>query len=264
MTTSPVRPESVREVERKYSAAPDHALPSLSGLPGIAGEPEPELQQLSARYYDTDDFRLVRAGITLRKREGGDDAGWHLKVPSGQDTRTELRFPLTAGDDVPPPELDRLVRGVTRGRPLTLIALINTTRQRQRLRNAGGTLQAEVVADRVTAVLADGSQERSWNEIEVEQADGGRKLADAIESRLLEDGIQRSDSPSKLHHALEGTAAFPEADVTLGRKTSDPGEYLRQYLQREIHHLALADIAVRRDETEAVHDMRKAARRARS
>lgn len=264
MTTSAARPDSVREVERKYSATPDQALPSLSGLPGIAGEPVQELLQLSAQYYDTDDFRLVRAGITLRKRTGGDDAGWHLKLPSGQDTRTELRFPLTTGDDSPPPELGRLVRGVTRGRPLSLIALINTTRHRQRLCDEAGALQAEVVADSVTAILAAGSQERSWNEIEVEQADGGRKLADAIESRLFGAGIQRSDSPSKLRHALEGAVAFPDADVTLSRKTRDPGEFLRQYLQQEIHHLALSDVAVRRDESEAIHDMRKASRRARS
>jgi hypothetical protein len=37
-----------------------------------------------------DDLRLIRAGITLWRRRGGDDAGWHLKLPLGADTRREM------------------------------------------------------------------------------------------------------------------------------------------------------------------------------
>ena len=54
------------------------------------------------------------------------------------------------------------------------------------------------------------------------------------------------------------------AEERCSRKSREPGEFLRRYLQREIHNLGVADIAVRRDEPEAIHDMRKAARRARS
>ena len=33
---------------------------------------------------------LAARGITLRRRTGGSDAGWHLKLPAGPDSRTEL------------------------------------------------------------------------------------------------------------------------------------------------------------------------------
>ena len=41
-------------------------------------------QRLAATYFDTADLRLAAAGLTLRRRTGGDDAGWHLKVPAGR------------------------------------------------------------------------------------------------------------------------------------------------------------------------------------
>ncbi|MDF3312472.1 CHAD domain-containing protein [Rhodococcus sp. T2V] len=60
------------------------------------------------------------------------------------------------------------------------------------------------------------------------------------------------------------TTQAPAARERRSRKSREPGEFLRRYLQREIHNLDLADIAVRRDGPEAIHDMRKASRRARS
>jgi inorganic triphosphatase YgiF len=91
-----------REVERKYTAGAKVVLPPLpellagtsalpdGGTPVTAGE---EVVQLVATYFDTDDLRLAAAGLTLRRRTGGDDAGWHLKVPAGADTRDEVRLP---------------------------------------------------------------------------------------------------------------------------------------------------------------------------
>jgi inorganic triphosphatase YgiF len=42
-----------------------------------------EEQTLEAVYYDTKDLRLARAGVTVRRRPGADDAGWHLTLPKG-------------------------------------------------------------------------------------------------------------------------------------------------------------------------------------
>ncbi|MFC0114557.1 CYTH domain-containing protein [Kibdelosporangium aridum] len=78
-----------REVERKYEAAPDADLPELAGATA-----EPRHETLDAVYYDTEDLRLIRGGLTLRRREGGEDEGWHLKVPVGEDTRDEIHLPL--------------------------------------------------------------------------------------------------------------------------------------------------------------------------
>lgn len=60
------------------------------------------------------------------------------------------------------------------------------------------------------------------------------------------------------------TAQAPAVEERRSRKSREPAEFLRRYLQREIHNLGRADVAVRRDEPEAIHDMRKASRRARS
>ena len=54
-------------------------------------------QLLEATYFDTPDLDLAAHGVTLRRRSGGNDAGWHVKIPQGKDTRTEVRLPLDDG-----------------------------------------------------------------------------------------------------------------------------------------------------------------------
>ena len=82
----------VDEIERKYDASPAgtaalDAVESMIGVPGVAAVTRQDPQILDAVYYDTADLRLIRAGVTLRRRTGGDDAGWHLKLPAGAGTR---------------------------------------------------------------------------------------------------------------------------------------------------------------------------------
>src|SRR6266480_7687552 len=93
---------NVNETEAKYDAPAGAALPRMDGLPQVTGTSRPAGEQLEAEYYDTGDLRLIRAGVTLRRRRGGHDAGWHLKLPVGADTRREIRLPLgRAGGRVP-------------------------------------------------------------------------------------------------------------------------------------------------------------------
>ena len=65
----------VRETEQKYEVEPGLALPSFADLPQVAMVSEPERETLTAEYYDTRDLRLLKAGITLRRRQGGADEG---------------------------------------------------------------------------------------------------------------------------------------------------------------------------------------------
>ncbi|NME78879.1 CYTH and CHAD domain-containing protein [Rhodococcus sp. 105337] len=263
----PQRPtvSSATETERKYTAGGSASLPDLTGLPRVSVV-EVDTVELSAQYYDTADLRLLQSAITLRRREGGDDAGWHVKLPNGADTRTELHFPLADADgksaDEPPAELMNLLVGVRRGLPVSLAALLTTTRHRHRIRGKDETLLAEVVEDDVVAVRGGDDEEMHWQEIEVEAGSslgrGDRStLLDAIEERLTAAGIVRSPSPSKVHRVLgDLLPAAPE----LG----EAARFLRDYLARELHALELSDIAVRRDEPDAIHSMRKASRRIRS
>ena len=135
---------NVNETESKYDAPAGAALPRLDELPQVAGTSGPDEEQLEAEYYDTDDLRLIRAGITLRRRRGGDDAGWHLKLPLGAGTRREILLPPGRAGRRVPGELAELVRVHTRGEPLRPVARMTTRRQRLILLGQGGESLAEV------------------------------------------------------------------------------------------------------------------------
>ena len=94
-------PVSVTEVERKLTVPEaftiDDVLEALSTIGEITVE---RRRILNAVYYDTDDFRLARSRVTLRRRTGGNDSGWHLKLPPLDllsDAREEQVLPLSAG-----------------------------------------------------------------------------------------------------------------------------------------------------------------------
>src|SRR5215472_13992113 len=98
------------ETEIKYDAAGGFVMPKLDELPAVAAVRHASEEHLEAKYFDTDDLRLIRAGITLRRRTGGHDDGWHLKLPAGADRRREMRMPLAAGDGQVPARLTELIR----------------------------------------------------------------------------------------------------------------------------------------------------------
>ena len=89
------------EIERKYDAEAGFVLPDLGRLPELGGRriAKPRRIYLSATYFDTEDFDLLRHKVTLRRRVGGDDEGWHLKLPVREDARQELHAPLGEGTD---------------------------------------------------------------------------------------------------------------------------------------------------------------------
>src|SRR5215472_11405049 len=106
------------ETELKYEAPDDAVLPKLDDIPAVAATRRESEEHLEAEYYDTKDWRLIRAGITLRRRTGGHDDGWHLKMPVGVHSRREIRTPLGAADAGLPSQLAELVLVYTRGEPL--------------------------------------------------------------------------------------------------------------------------------------------------
>lgn len=91
-----------REIERKYEADHD-GLPDLTGVPGVTEVVDAGVTHLDATYYDTADERLAADGITLRRRTGGDDAGWHLKLPVAPGVRDEIQAPSATTSPRPSP-----------------------------------------------------------------------------------------------------------------------------------------------------------------
>jgi inorganic triphosphatase YgiF len=172
---------------------------------GITGAAEPKSYHLDATYYDTARLDLLRAKLTLRRRTGGPDAGWHLKLPAIEGARTEVGLPLSAGEpgDVPA-ELAGLVRGAARGRPLIPVArLVNDRTVRHLLDENGGTM-IEVADDHVTGTpLLDGSAQPSqWRELEAEIIGGNRDQLAATVEVLTSAGARKASPASKLARAL--------------------------------------------------------------
>src|ERR1700733_5451873 len=201
---------TVYETEMKYEAPPGTTVPQLDSLPSVASTTGPEEQLLEAEYYDTGDMRLIRNGVTLRRRRGGSDPGWHLKLPAGGSTRREIQLPLGRGRQVPA-RLARLVRGYTRGEALRPVARISTRRQVLTLTDNAGSSLAEIAADDVSAqTLGEETMISQWAEVEVELTGGSPRLLKAADAQLRRDGLQPSARAAKLERALgwPGTGAI--------------------------------------------------------
>jgi len=257
----------VLEIERKYDV--DGPFEPPTGLPGVTAVDGPEQDTLDAAYYDTADLRLLRSGATLRRRTGGPDAGWHLKLPAGEaGERTELRLPLGRRRTVPK-ELVDLTMSRSRGAPLAQVARLRTERTRWRLLD-GDTPVAEVVADAVRAEVSgeQGVEDAGWNEVEVELLAERRELLADLEPALRERGARPASSSSKVGRALAGVLAGVQAAVQpepTGRPAEDSaGAVVLAYLREQVDAIVAIDPKVRRDEPDAVHQLRVAARRARS
>ncbi|WP_164512890.1 CYTH domain-containing protein [Leucobacter chromiireducens] len=216
MTTQPGT-ESL-EIERKYEIAVDAPLPSAADFAraGFAAD-APETFELVARYYETPDEDLARAGIAVRVREGGSDAGWHVKrrTPGGV---VEQHWPLER--QLPAGLLAELAAriGVAAG-SVQPRAELRTERTVVVLRDADGRELIELADDRVRATdLADGVR-RAWREWEAELLPGGAEAQlDALDPVLRAAGASPSASPAKIARAtgkLVGLARARQADAAL-------------------------------------------------
>lgn len=254
----------VRETERKYEVSGTARLPEPGKLLGSATGGA-EARELVATYFDTDDLRLLTAGITLRRRTGGSDEGWHLKLPAGPDSRDEIQLPLgrSLADNLPPSELLGLVRVHTRGAVVAPVAELRTRRRSWQLAETDGHDLAELVEDQVVArTMGSRTTTVSWRELEVELTEAGSTgLLDRIEKRLLRGGVTRSASSSKLAKVLEVERAAKPAPVG---KSSSAAEVVLAHLRTQAAQLRTQDPLVRRDAPDSVHQIRVAARRMRS
>jgi CHAD domain-containing protein len=257
------------EVENKYDVGPDFLVPDPSGVGEIASVDEPHTDDLVAVYYDTDGFRLARNRIVLRRRTGGSDAGWHLKLPAGS-ARTEIRRPLGRGNR-PPADLADLVFARTRGLPLSPVARLSTNRTTYVLRDAEGNALAELADDRVHgevfAAAGTAVELSAWREVEVELVGGGRKVLRHAGRSLVDAGAAPSTRPSKLGGLLgDRVAGGPDVQsppTSPGRRSSARC-VVQAYLLEHVQRLLDADLCLRLDEPESIHDMRVASRRIRS
>jgi CHAD domain-containing protein len=227
---------------------------------------------MTAVYHDTEDLALFRWGITLRRREGGADEGWHIKFPvDGADasSRDELQLPLTAGaiGEVPAAYCN-LVAALVRGHSLAPVVTLRTERHPYHLLDAQGRLVAELVDDTVS-ILDGGRVASSFREIEVEECDievrAADDLLDAVVAVLVAEGATPGSS-SKAAGALGPRASAPPdiPEPEWPRPGGVSGDAVRALLATHTRRLLLQDVRFRRDLPDSVHQMRVAIRRLRS
>jgi len=255
------KPSRHTEVERKFAVTDDTVSPSFGGLSSVAKVERSPVEQLDAVYFDTPDQDLARHRITLRRRTGGPDAGWHLKLPAGADARTEVRTPLgesSVPDDTVPDELRDVVLAIVRDRPLRPVAHISTTRTVDLLYGADGQALAEFCDDTVRASAVGDDEPQEWREWELELAEGGggdAALLDRLANRLFDAGAEPAGHGSKLAKVLRtpAAAAAPRADDPVHRAVAE-----------QVEQLLVWDRAVRADAWDSVHQMRVTTRKIRS
>lgn len=265
-------PVTHREVELKFRVHGLFQMPDLVEL-GVApqvhvGEPF----EMEAVYHDTAELTLFRWGVTLRRREGGKDAGWHMKLPvAGADgtTRDEIHLPLDAGAiGSVPASLVQIVAPLLHELPLEPVVRLSTMRTPTVLANSDGQPLVEVVDDIVT-VRHEGRTVSVFREIEVEViADDDPATSDVMRrmTALLIEGGAEPSSVSKAASALGPRTAEPP-DVPAVRAPDPSGlavDAIRATLSQHVRSLLLADVGVRRDLPDSVHQMRVSARRLRS
>ncbi|MFJ4863879.1 CHAD domain-containing protein [Streptomyces sp. NPDC088748] len=256
--------DTKREIERKFefskAKSARRGVPDLTGTAAIAAVSDQGTVDLDAVYYDTPDQRLAADGLTLRRRTGGADEGWHLKLPVSPGVRDEIGASLS---DTVPPSLAALVRSRVRGAGLRPQVRLVSSRRVSHLLDAEGALLAELSTDEVLAERGDTTA--AWTEVEVELADGvDPELLDAVEKTFRKAGLKVSDAPSKLARALAETDAEPPARHVGGGPEGTAGAHVLAYLREQRDALVAQDPAVRRALPDSVHQMRVASRRLRS
>lgn len=275
-----MNPEGL-ETEKKYDVDPGAALPVLQEISGVARVGEPSEAVLEAVYFDTDDFALAARRVTLRRRTGGTDAGWHLKLaPEGDGDavpqRKEIHAPLGQPDVVPDQLLAHL-HAYLRGTAVAPAAKLKTRRTTHPLYGHDGVHLADFADDRVESESLGSGRRQEWREWELELVHGNAELFPAAEACFSAAGARPAAHESKLGRALgvawperrdaEPGGEQPDAKQPGGKsaaKRAPASGVVTAYLGGQIAQLLRSDPAVRLEEPDAVHQMRSATRRLRS
>lgn len=244
------------EVESTFDVSSSADVPDLT-LGGELDAHAEQVRRLSATYYDAEDLRLTRAKITVRRRTGGKDDGWHVKLPAVETTagstgRTELSFPLTDSTEVPD-EVRAAVWGYARHDELIPIARIDNERHETVLAR-GGSAMVEFCDDHVRGTrLADGAS-ISWREWELELVDSDRDGSVDVLSRLSVACLDAGATASPLASKLAKTIG-PVDDVAPPASSA-----VATMLRADVDKLLSGDAGARLGQEVGIHAMRTSAR----
>jgi triphosphatase len=227
-------------------------------------------------YLDTQDWRLFRAGYSLRiRRKGGRIEATLKSLAEGQDglrRRAEFTEPIPGRDAAalmhgggPVATRARLAAGST---PLTRLFEVRTRRHEYRLtidRDPAG----EIAVDRTTIPLGDHSESARLRRVEVEVPDSlVLELTPFVESMRSACALQPAGL-SKYQAGLLALGLKPAIAPDRGQKEVEPsgsiGEVAFAVLRMHFESLLANEPGTRiGDDIEDLHDMRVATRRLRA
>ena len=242
-------------------------LPVLDGvLSGIAKVEVRRPLTVTEVYHDTDDLRLFRSGVTLRRIEGGPDEGWELSLPA-EDGRDDLRLPLSAGG------IGAGARRVPRPGHRT-----GARRRADPRGDAAGRTDPPSAAGRRLRSASSSwwtTPSRSWTASTWPRASAScrscpsdedrQDVLDSVVEELVEHGAVPGAGPRAVSALGPRASAPPDVVLRPSACPSDPAaDAVRAHLALQVSRFLAQDLRVRRDLPDSVHQMRVAARRLRS
>jgi CHAD domain-containing protein len=208
-----------------------------------------ESHVFSSVYHDAPDLRLLRAGVTLRRRTENGASVWQLKLPHA-DARLELEE--AGGPASVPASLAAVLSGLLRGQEVVPIAMLATRRSGRAVEGV------EVTMDEVE-VLEDDLVVRRFTEVEAELVDGPVEALDRVGRELQKLGARKGKATPRILRAVD----VPERRGA--GATATALEALQVMVGAQYDELLRYDPIVRvSDDAESVHKMRVAVRRLRS
>lgn len=237
------------------------------------------VRRISDTYYDTEDWRIYRAGYALRVRRRGSRSEATLKSldagegGDGLKRREEISEPLTRGElpgaagpvggRVAPLVGDRRLRALFEVR----------TRRTAYVLSAGGTdgpgVSAEVALDETEIPLQEGGEPARLNRVEVEITDGEPGTLLPFLGELREAFRLSPARASKFETGLICRDLSPPARPDFGPTVIDAtltvGEVAFASMRRQLAQMLAREPGTRLGEDpEELHDMRVATRRLRA
>jgi len=225
-------------------------------LPVLPGTPLPR-RLLTSTYYDTAQYDLAHAGITLRHRVERGKQAWQLKLALMKD-RQEVE--LVDRQSVPPTLFRDLLFLHLGQKQLMPVATLRVWRAGVRVRMDNAPV-ADVTLDHVS-VMKDGAALQRFRELEIEQVNGKDGALPDLERQLRRAGAEDHDGRPKLIRALSLVAPGPEPQPASDAPVMD---HLKWALARHVRWLIAHDPGVRLGkEPESLHQMRVATRQLRA
>ncbi len=225
-------------------------------LPELPGTPLPR-RLLTSTYYDTSQYDLAHARITLRHRAERGKQAWQLKLPL---IKNRQEIELAARLSAPPTTFRDLLLVHLGQRELMPVATLRVWRAGIRVR-MDHTPVADVTLDHVS-VMKDGAVHQRFRELEIEQVNGKDSALPDLERQLRRAGAEDHDGRPKLFRALSLVTSGPEPPPA---SDAPALTHVKWALAHHVRWLLAHDPGARLGrEPESLHQMRVATRQLRA